>query len=994
MKLIYGSYGALEGALKEVVAGIKQNPLEKVLVLTPSSRLSRYLQIFLTENYGSTANISFMKFSALSAKIDAEFTAPNTKKLLSAQHLQNFILKNIVGENGLVKRVYISALKSTLRDMADALIVPATLKEHAAEGAFGAKEDNEYMSALADTYERYQRALSSVPGMRSYKEYFESVVENIPASKFLSSFKAVIFYGFYDFTGTQLEIFNAVRQNYKTIMFFPYRKTQAYKFTSKFFESNILGMSKETVELEPAPGVLGAAEDALFNHLISGEAENKNIRIISASGVNGELFAAAKTILELTENNGYKFSEIALCARVLEPYKNNLINIFEQNKIPLNTSLEFGLLSHPLGIFCFNLLNLAHNGFYREDVLSVIKSQYFAVKNNWRALAQNSLVERGLEQWENLINKKDPAYDSSFLSFLTNLGTQLGFFNKPYPWDVLSKHAVKILEDFVDANILTEGEKTVFNTIVDTIIQINQFSLVRESAKEKEFLEELNEALKEQSVGKVQNSELGVTAGDVMGLRGQHFKVVILLGVNEKVFPQIVREDPLLRDKFRRTLRDVQGFWIGQKLDRFEEEKLFYYFTLSSAREKLFLSFQRSDEEGKAVVPSLYLTEVCRAAGIELEKNITNISRRELEKYFQTPQEFLNSKEMLTKIFSFPSVEENIKAAGFDWDALASYYNAAKAMSARSSLGAYDGIVNYGDEIFSSLSKKGFSASALQNLAECPMRFFFIKALGLDEEADILKRDAIASNIKGTIYHKILQRVYTEIDREISMDSALAALEKIMALEMSFERYKEFGLYPVVWQVITEKMAAALQEFVKKDVESMEGFAPVMFEAAAAAKHDFAGEEIKLHGYIDRIDRRGKEYRIIDYKTSQRSVKDLKKVIFNKKYLQPVIYWILASALKEFEEMNNTSFSFLNIEDGYFRRELTSAEFDLIKDKFDNFIKLLTGFIKHGKFFINEGENNCKYCTFANVCRKGSAASLMRSRSSDFYKELEGFKDD
>jgi len=404
MKLIYGSYQSLEGYLPRFISENKKNAEDKILIVTPSGRLSRYIQGALTRALGVTSNINFIKFSSLSARVDKEFF-PSAPPVLSSAPLQDFILKNIVSEGKTqVKRGYITALKSTLRDLADGLVDAAVVKDHAAEGAFGAKEDNEYISRLADIYEKYSAALSAAPGYRSYADFFASSAENIPNSAWLKSFKKIIFYGFYDFTGAQLEIFNAVRQNHDTVLFFPYLNHPAYKYAEKFFNTNILGSAKETVALEYADKTaLNGAEAALFNPLEVWQGKS-SAQIISASGARGELFAAAKTIIDLVENKGYEFADVAVTARGPEEYKDYIFDVFEENKIPLNASVDFPFTAHPLAVFCFNLLNLARGGFERGAVQAVVSSPYFKIKNGWKFIIKQSLAERGLSQWEHLLS--------------------------------------------------------------------------------------------------------------------------------------------------------------------------------------------------------------------------------------------------------------------------------------------------------------------------------------------------------------------------------------------------------------------------------------------------------------------------------------------------------------------------------------------------------------------------------------------------------------
>src|SRR6185437_14874410 len=97
---------------------------------------------------------------------------------------------------------------------------------------------------------------------------------------------------------------------------------------------------------------------------------------------------------------------------------------------------------------------------------------------------------------------------------------------------------------------------------------------------------------------------------DVQQARGLSFRAVFLLGMNEKVFPRLIREDPFLSDAARAALAQATGCRLSRKLSGYEEERLLFALMRQAARERLSLVTQRSDEEGKTLVPSIYLQEV------------------------------------------------------------------------------------------------------------------------------------------------------------------------------------------------------------------------------------------------------------------------------------------------------------------------------------------------------------------------------------------------
>src|SRR6185295_4380514 len=102
----------------------------------------------------------------------------------------------------------------------------------------------------------------------------------------------------------------------------------------------------------------------------------------------------------------------------------------------------------------------------------------------------------------------------------------------------------------------------------------------------------------------------GVMVLNATAARGLSFRALFALGMNEGVFPRTIREDAFLRDRDRAVLERDLGYKVSQKLTAFDEEKLLFTLIAGAARERLYCSFQRADENGRALAPTWYLDEL------------------------------------------------------------------------------------------------------------------------------------------------------------------------------------------------------------------------------------------------------------------------------------------------------------------------------------------------------------------------------------------------
>ncbi len=110
----------------------------------------------------------------------------------------------------------------------------------------------------------------------------------------------------------------------------------------------------------------------------------------------------------------------------------------------------------------------------------------------------------------------------------------------------------------------------------------------------------------------------GVQVLSVTEARGRTFDRLFLLGLNREEFPRPVREDPLLPDDLRQVLRRVLPD-LPLKRGGFDEER-YLFAQLLSASPAVTLSWQETDDDGRARSPSPLVERLPLAAGEEVER--------------------------------------------------------------------------------------------------------------------------------------------------------------------------------------------------------------------------------------------------------------------------------------------------------------------------------------------------------------------------------------
>ncbi|WP_437288395.1 PD-(D/E)XK nuclease family protein [Sorangium sp. So ce406] len=408
--------------------------------------------------------------------------------------------------------------------------------------------------------------------------------------------------------------------------------------------------------------------------------------------------------------------------------------------------------------------------------------------------------------------------------------------------------------------------------------------------------------------------------------RGRSFDVVFVPGLAERIFPQKVTEDPILRDALRRAVAGGAS-GLDTSDDRVARERLALRLAVGAARRKLVVSYPRVDmDQSRPRVPSFYGLELLRAAegrlpGFgELERRAEQGGAARIGWPAPArPEDAIDAAEhdlaLLETLFSLPE-EQTIGTARY---LLGANPHLARALRfrARRWIPAWtsaDGLYKPVAEAREALAKhafarRSFSPTALQHFAACPYRFFLYAVHKLAprpapeaiEELDPLQR--------GRLVHDVLYEVLVAL-RDAgklpvsapSLDDARAELDR--TLDRVAARYAD-ELAPAIQRVWDDGIAsvrADLREWLRRAAEDRD-WEPIHFELSFGLPRRLATRDpgssdqpveldcgVRLRGSIDLVERSvWGAMRATDYKTGKaRAPRDA--VVSGGGTLQPVLY--------------------------------------------------------------------------------------------------------
>ena len=1046
----------LETALVAEVHSLKQDdPLRPLAIVVPSHQLARRVKWLLAVEQGrALLECHVLTFHQLAMTVLREAGGEALPALVNGSFreelLRYLVDRGVPGAEAFRDRRGMQGLWTGLwaavQDLKEARVDPSAVLQALDEGRLRT-EDPARLAALVRLHAavlEVDRALH----LADPDDLAAPAMERVAHSAFLNRMARICYYGFYDLTQGQLDFFKAVAGAYPAMLFFPVRpESSAYRFAQRFFETYIQGLASGAVS--PAP----KAEATELAAEVRGAC-----RIVSAVGVEDEVAAAAKEILRLIEDCHCDPLEIGVVARTLDPYLPTLRRIFDDNRIPFACPVGEPLIHEPLVKTIIRFLRLPVEAFPRASVIEVLTCPAFRAAElcpadaNLRAdlwdwatrrlgIVRGNPEDGSLGDWLRLeraaktglavpadddAEQPRPAIAAEQVALLFDLVVRLHRALSALPdtagWDAYTEAFRQLLPEYFHLPAWETGAsdthadrvQTAIQACLESVASLEQLSEVITLAA---WVEHVIRVLERARVPSAAGDRHGVQVLDAMDARGVPFRALFVLGLNEKVFPRSVREDPFLRDADRVVLARDLGFKIPCKLEGFDEERLLFALLLRSARERVVLSYQRADRDGRAMVPSGYLAELKPRVG----ESELRIKRRPTERWTERPFALrpsdcavLTPREAGLLMILQGGVSSSLTSVLrlHQPPELFAHGLAAVASldSMKPTLTPYDGLVGVARAHWRMLERHGVSPTALERYAQCPFKYFAEKVLRLEplEAPDsVLVPDARA---RGTLCHAILRRFYQQLtDRKVALDRVTASDIDAWLAAAADEAFTQFEAaepvgYPLLWSLVKEDLTRLVRTFIENDLQELRasGYRPLLFEVAVTGSFGatLPGTErhVPIRGRLDRVDLRRENgqahVRIVDYKYTESSGpkledRDLATAALRGKRLQPPLYLLAATGVLKEEPAVPDEAAFYFLAPYWPNGPVVRTRLAAVCG--EGTVRVILEGVRHGRFFILPGEY-CDYCEFSSACRRTHHPTKWRQRDNAEKRILEDLR--
>ncbi len=746
----------------------------------------------------------------------------------------------------------------------------------------------------------------------------EFTAPEISFIKKLSSIRGVSMTMLFDFQHGNPALFGHLEDNYRRLIDIGFREDRLRD------QASVLSVSPR-----PSPPEVSFAIDhlsrSLFHAAHSRQTIDCSARVMVVRTENRwrEIEWICKRIKKLAADDpGIDLSTICVAMVHPQPYTEIVREQFRRFGIPVNITDRYELHRSPLVVSIMGLLQVAVQGFRREDLLRILESPYLGLKvsplsmdaANLYSVSQRLRLGAGYRSWTRRITSRLELIQGELS------GDHAGAGRSALEREVRSlKKALDDLERIQGAvgPLLGEYSPGQFLEKLESLLgmlRLSQRLLFGEDAEggvghvERDvrayarFLEVAREmvdllSLRDGTTGhplryyfdslKLMISRerynireefgRGVLVTSIDETRGLSMENMFIAGLVDGEFPSVYRPEVFLSSG-RQKVREQRHNWQNRYL---------FYQAVTNWSARLCLTYP--DREGEM--------ELVRSPFVDALTKIVEVTECDASDSISSPELICAEDEVLRWIArggAAAEAEGPLQLIGTKLEEVRRVAAIEKSRMGDHALAEYEGMVfgalpEYLQANLAAHRTATFSVSQLETYAACPFKYFAQRVMALQVAEEF--REELTPLERGSLLHEALFSFYTarrEADQpplwQCTEEDFERASEELVRIVN--EKLSPLDIPDAFWDIDKEALLrrpggkpGVLQEFLHRERERKVEPAPEFFEVAFGGSPGIAFDaglsqekpvsvgRIRLKGKVDRIDLAADHFTIIDYKT-------------------------------------------------------------------------------------------------------------------------------
>ncbi|MCS1409229.1 MAG: ATP-dependent helicase/deoxyribonuclease subunit B [Verrucomicrobia subdivision 3 bacterium] len=519
---------------------------------------------------------------------------------------------------------------------------------------------------------------------------------------------------------------------------------------------------------------------------------NGDVSITGCSDREAEVVHAARTILRSVRDRGIRFRQITVIVRHLEDYAAEIKRLFNRYQIPYFIDQRDTIQHHPATVLTQSALKVIARNWKNTDWFAALKTQLINKDMEQVNKLENAALKYGIEQdqWRQPFTSQHPdlkpfeSFRKEIIAPFEILESELGLKERDPQQDVSGSTLAKAIKRFWKKINLAKKLKTwERETAAETTDGTQQQRLSHEAAGQQleAWLENIQLAFAETdnslqdwlpiletdlsylSVGAIPPTAEQVLVGAIDRTRNPDVDLAIVLGLNESVFPAPPQRHPLLTETDWEQLKQAGVDLMPSAKRRFAHECFYAYIACTRARQKLTISYAKQDPDGRPLNPSQIISHVQQRfpkGGREEGGSAIN-SHIQIDQFKPPPPDQAeHASELIAPIFrSLAKGEVN----SWEQRLFNKLHPEAPIQPPSNKPGTIRLLPTVAEILYTDADNTlSSSASALEQFAACPFRFFVHSGLKAKERPQF----QLDSKISGSFQHEVLAIFHKETQNQ------------------------------------------------------------------------------------------------------------------------------------------------------------------------------------------------------------------------------------
>ena len=619
---------------------------------------------------------------------------------------------------------------------------------------------------------------------------------------------------------------------------------------------------------------------------------------------------------------------IAVVARTLDERLPIFLDLFDHYRVPVNVTREFPARLHPVGQWLQRLVAGFHQAWPAEAVFQLMMHPMFNPEpfglmhedKAWLAVLRDLVHPFGLPYGENL-----PAF-WDFIESLQDIRNEdagLQWGGRPVSPVLLQRirrgtdaflqmvarvrdassgpEAIKAWRLFIravtDMHAIERqrwpGPPDIALEYARGILQVHERDLdlletmVTRSPvfSIESFFITLQELIEHMRIPSAPARYGGVWLLDAMAARGLTVDILLLVGMNDQIFPRIVDEDPFLPDDIRKKIRRIMP-WVTVRSELYDEERALFYLLVSGVGEALHCFYQGVNDKGQPMLSSPFLDEIERSLRERGAGDVLRRVRVPRTKYALTSlmDDAAGDTNFLEDVIHPLHLWGRIEKGGEDFRrVMRLLWGTPLILTPAENGELYRLSPPAGEVLMAYLSERGLSPSWITHFRRCPFMALARGTLNLVEPSMDEGLPRLTDRELGIFVHRILHRLVKRFRVKgvyPRSDGATCELNEIFENELDTIMQKDSlvfqRLFPAVWDFAWDRIKETLQAYFESDVQEARGSGRQPYEMEMPVTLEYepgkpAGLRVRLKGFIDRVDRfPSGDAIVMDYKVKRK----------------------------------------------------------------------------------------------------------------------------